>query len=363
MLGSERATAYCSGVVADLDDYSIDLNRALSKLSPLAQNPKGETFQRALHQFLIEHGHRSFSLDLIRPNFAADPSQVLALLGCQVPRQPGSPADAATRRRVDPENDVAVLPLRPFAGSEAGREVGARVLAPLAGLTRRSVRLRENQRLTWQRGLAVLRRLYLLAGQDLVRQGALLRPEDIFFLTVEEVHEAANTPAPNLKARVAERAREYAENCERTSYPRFLKGDQPWDDDEIALAEQFDHGSELRGEPVSPGTGRGKARVILHPDDLDRIEPGDILVTRGADPGWTPVFDRLAALVMETGGQLSHASVVAREYRLPAVVGIDGATAIIQNGEDLFVDGSLGVVRRGRTANSPSPSKMERGRR
>jgi pyruvate,water dikinase len=97
---------------------------------------------------------------------------------------------------------------------------------------------------------------------------------------------------------------------------------------------------------VSPGIGRGRARVVLHPEDLARVEPGEILVVRGADPGWTVVFDRLAGLVAESGGQLSHAAVIARECRLPAIVAVSRATSLIQTGEEIVVDGTAGVIRR-----------------
>lgn len=367
LLGDERAAAYCSAVVADLDDYSMDLNRALGTLVDLARNPRSESFQKALREFLIEHGHRSFSLDLIRPSFAADPSQVLALVCRDRESEPGEGHGATNGRNANglaapsfPDStstdagNATTRPEKPEPSPSALRAPVRWVLAPLAELTRRYVRLRENQRLTWQRGLALLRRLYLLAGRALVREGVLAQPDDVFFLAADEVRQAAAVPARGLQARAAERARRYVENCESTSYPRFLRGNRPLDEDDVALAARTEPGVELRGEPVSPGIGRGKARIILHPDDLDRIEPGDVLVTRGADPGWTPVFDRLAALVMETGGQLSHASVVAREYRLPAVVGIASATNLIQSGEDLIVDGSTGVVRRVRPAN-PAP--------
>ncbi len=368
VLGQGQAAAYCSAVVADLDDYSMELNQALRAL---AGRLHSEDFQETLRKFLAEHGHRSFSLDLIRPTFADDPEQVLALIRRNHESETERRVDVATALSADNHSASPLFAAPPGSGpGSAMARIESSVSAPvvrgpgrwmlglLAGLTRRYVRLRENQRLTWQRGLALLRRLYLLAGQVLVREGLLTRPEDVFFLTADEVRQASVVPARGLHSRIAERARRYAENCASAAYPRFLSGNRPMDDRDLELAQESEQGSELHGEPVSPGIGRGKARVILHPDDLDQIEPGDVLVTRGADPGWTPVFDRLAALVMETGGQLSHASVVAREYRLPAVVGVAAATELIQTGEDLIVDGSKGIVRRLRTAGL-APSRTE----
>jgi pyruvate,water dikinase len=97
---------------------------------------------------------------------------------------------------------------------------------------------------------------------------------------------------------------------------------------------------------VSPGRATGTARLILSPNQFQRIQPGDILVTRGIDPAWTPIYGRLSGLVMETGGQLSHGAVVAREYGLPAVAAIAGITAAELEGARLIVDGSTGTVTR-----------------
>jgi pyruvate,water dikinase len=88
-------------------------------------------------------------------------------------------------------------------------------------------------------------------------------------------------------------------------------------------------------------------RILRHPEEADRVRPGEILVTRAVDPGWTPVFDRAGGLVLELGSQLSHGAVVAREMRLPAIANIVGATRILRDGEEVTVDGRAGVLWRG----------------
>ena len=88
----------------------------------------------------------------------------------------------------------------------------------------------------------------------------------------------------------------------------------------------------------------GRVRVILSPQEATSLQPGDILVTRATDPGWTPVFALISGVVLEIGGQLSHGAIVAREYGLPAVVNVAGATRRIADGEKITVDGSTGVV-------------------
>jgi pyruvate,water dikinase len=115
-------------------------------------------------------------------------------------------------------------------------------------------------------------------------------------------------------------------------------------DAEVALVEVPD--GALRGSPASPGTVTGPARVILSPRGA-RLTPGEILVAPSTDPGWTPLFLTAGGLVMEMGGMMSHGAVVAREYGIPAVVGVAGATERIHTGDEITVDGSAGVVSGG----------------
>jgi phosphohistidine swiveling domain-containing protein len=323
----------------------MQLNRALQHLAALPQREPAEReqFTAALAAFLAAYGHRSFSLDLRRPGFGADVDQVYELLAGlrESPHEPKS------------------VPLAPAASDRAVGKSRSRLaeglLSPLARLARRYARLREDQRFAWQRGLALLRRLYCLAGGVLVAQGSLQRADEVFFLTATEVRQAASGAPPDLHAVAHTRQQHFEEDWARfrqdarASYPPFLRGDAAWEPVTPGAAAIETRGGPTRGyrgEPVSPGIGRGPARVVLRPEDLTAIQPGDVLVTRGADPGWTVVFDRLAGLVTESGGQLSHAAVVAREYGLPAVVAVARATELIRSGEPLLVDGTAGLVQK-----------------
>ncbi|GAB6181232.1 hypothetical protein JCM14036_25510 [Desulfotomaculum defluvii] len=96
--------------------------------------------------------------------------------------------------------------------------------------------------------------------------------------------------------------------------------------------------------PVAAGKASGVARLIFHPNEGSKLQPGDILIAPSADPGWTPLFLKAGAVVMETGGFLSHGAIVAREYGIPAVVNIPGVMSIIKNGVKVVVDGDEGKV-------------------
>jgi pyruvate,water dikinase len=110
-----------------------------------------------------------------------------------------------------------------------------------------------------------------------------------------------------------------------------------------AVAAAGDPSSGLRGTPASPGTVTGPARVVLDPTDA-RLSPGDVLVAPSTDPGWTPLFLTASGLVMEMGGANSHGAVVAREYGIPAVVGVPDATHVLRDGQAVTVDGAAGTV-------------------
>jgi pyruvate,water dikinase len=211
-------------------------------------------------------------------------------------------------------------------------------------LTRAYMRLREDQRFTWQKVLAYQRSIFAALGKKWAREGQLDRPEAIWCATLEEVCEAlagrASLPRKEIAARCAElhRLEDEHRRAPELTYPAFLHGNRPLVDEDSLGAACF------HGLPVSPGVGSGPARVILIPSQFERIRPGDVLVTRGADPGWTPLFGILSGLILETGGQLSHGAVIAREYGLPAVAALPGITRRLKGGEMVTLDGRTGIV-------------------
>ena len=100
----------------------------------------------------------------------------------------------------------------------------------------------------------------------------------------------------------------------------------------------------LHGRPASAGTASGPARIVGGPEVFDRVRRGDVLICRFTDPAWTPLFGVVAAVVTEIGGPLSHAAIVAREQRIPAVVGVADATKVLTDGSHTTVDGTAGTV-------------------
>jgi pyruvate,water dikinase len=195
-------------------------------------------------------------------------------------------------------------------------------------------------------GFAILRGQLQRVGGELADAGRIAAPDDVFFLDLTEVRVALR--GADLRGPVAERRRSYQRELRRRRIPRLLLSDGT--DVEAAMAAAAVSSANgnlqpgtLAGAPASAGTVTGKARVILDPAGA-HLEPGEILVAPSTDPGWTPLFMTAGALVMEMGGPISHGAVVAREYGIPAVVGVPDATVRIRTGDTVTVDGAAGTV-------------------
>jgi pyruvate,water dikinase len=154
--------------------------------------------------------------------------------------------------------------------------------------------------------------------------------------------------APDWRALIRDRRQTYTREQQRTQVPRLLLSDGQafYEGLTAATADGVlsEHeGTVLVGSPVSPGVAEGLVRVILDPAET-QLSPGEILVCHGTDPAWTPLFLVAGGLVMEVGGMMTHGSVVAREYGIPAVVGVSRAITRLHTGQRIRVDGSSGQI-------------------
>src|SRR5437763_9263066 len=185
--------------------------------------------------------------------------------------------------------------------------------------------------------LAYMREVLQSIGKELAER--LESGEDIFFITLQEAHAAL--AGEDMREIVRERRAGYEHELQRRHVPRVLLSDGT--EPTPAVTDGAESQGMLRGPPASPGSVPGRARVILAPPGA-HLEPGEILVAPSTDPGWTPLFLTAGGLVMEMGGAISHGAVVAREYGIPAVVGVAGATERITTGNRITVDGAAGKI-------------------
>ncbi len=176
------------------------------------------------------------------------------------------------------------------------------------------------------------------AGQ-LVQAGLIHEKEDIYYLTFEELRQVLRTK--QLDHQLIGRRREEHKLYEKLTPPRVITSDGKIITGRYRR-EDLPAGA-IVGLPVSSGLIEGRARVILNMEDAE-LEDGDILVTAYTDPSWTPVFVSIKGLITEVGGLMTHGAVIAREYGLPAVVGVEDATRLIKNGQRIRVNGTEGYV-------------------
>src|SRR5205085_11919003 len=185
----------------------------------------------------------------------------------------------------------------------------------------------------------VYKQALLEEAERLVRAHVLREKEDVFYLTFQELHDLVRTN--QVDEQLIRQRKDAFSSYQALTPPRVLTSDG----EVFAGAyRRFDvPAGALVGLPVSAGTIEGRARVILDMAEAD-LEAGDILVTAYTDPSWTPVFVAITGLVTEVGGLMTHGAVIAREYGLPAVVGVEHATRLIRDGQRIRVHGTDGYV-------------------
>lgn len=221
--------------------------------------------------------------------------------------------------------------------------------------TRELVGLREMPKFIIVLLLARMRDLWWTVGKELEQAGRLETAGDIFFLSLPEIHAAL--AGEEMQNTVRDHRTAYDFEMRRRHIPRVLLSDGTEPGAVSADAAGSSQGV-LWGTPASPGTVTGSARIILDPTGA-HLAPGEILVAPSTDPGWTPLFLTAGGLVMEMGGAISHGAVVAREYGIPAVVGVAGATERITTGSRITVDGAAGKITLEEEAQTPEQTLVE----
>jgi phosphohistidine swiveling domain-containing protein len=292
-----------------------------------------------LAAFLDAYGHRGVAeVDLGVPRWDEDPAPVFAMIAnCLRVTDP----EQAPDRRFARAAEAAEATLGDLvARARRRRPVRGRIAGFLLRRARRLAGLREAGKFAGLYPLREMRRQLLLVGGELAADGRLERPDDIMFMTLDEAHAAVHDDA-DLRDLVAGRRAVHRRELRRRAVPVALLSDGT--DVEAVLPAPPEVDGVLRGVGASAGRVTGPARVV-HDPATARVEPGDILVAATTDPGWTPLFLTAGALVTETGAVMAHGPTVAREYGIPAVICVPGATERIVTGRLVTVDGAAGTV-------------------
>ena len=310
--------------------------RLASEYRSSALPPK---FQSDLEDFLRAYGHRGVAeIDLGLPRWSEDPTYILGVLANYLRLDDPELAPDVQFRRAAREAEEMVADLTRRA-SRKSRPRGA-LIGFLLRRARALAGMREMPKFCIILLFARTRALLWPVGEELAIAGRLESAEDIFFVSLPEARSAL--AGRDLRSVVRDRRADYEHELKRRHVPRVLLSDgtEPTGEMDDALGRSD---GILQGAPASGGVVTGLARVILDPTDA-YLEPGEILVAPSTDPGWTPLFLTAGGLVMEMGGAMSHGAVVAREYGIPAVVGVPDATERIATGQQITVDGSTGTI-------------------
>ncbi len=322
-------------------NLTVETNQALYELGQRAEGedldalergcPVSQSFQRALTDFLARFGHRAQSTwELMSPRWHREPAQLAPLL--KAVQGPGASPEARARAQEDRFERALQEVEHQLSGPRRA------VLERLVADTREYLLLRENQRFWFDHLLDAMQGTMLALGAHGTHQGWLLRPSDVAMLRWDELRTVVRTGGdPDALTALIARRQAVREADARVDPPTFLVGDG-------TEPREPDGATRLQGLGISPGRVRGRVRVLRSAAEGDRLEPGDVLVTRAVDPSWTPLFLTAGAVVLELGSVLSHGAVIAREYRIPAVVNIEGATRRLVEGTEVTVDGHRGVV-------------------
>jgi rifampicin phosphotransferase len=308
-------------------------------LDELAELPGGPEARDAIRAFLDRYGMRcAGEIDITRPRWSERPSTLLpVILGNVRNFEPG-----AGERRFEQGRQGALAKerevlerLRALPDGERKAEQARRMIDRV----RTFIGYREYPKYGMVSRYFAYKQAMLGEAERLARAHVIREKDDIFYLTFQELHDAVRTN--QVDARLIRRRRDEFRSYQALTPPRVLTSDG----EAIAGAYRRDDlpPGALVGLPVSAGTVEGRARVVLDMAKAD-VEAGDILVTAYTDPSWTPLFVAVTGLVTEVGGLMTHGAVIAREYGLPAVVGVADATRLIRNGQRIRVNGTEGYV-------------------
>jgi pyruvate,water dikinase len=356
-----RETPELSLKINSIDDISSlgesEINNIISSNSH---------FMKEFDQFINDYGHRSNTREILYPRWREDKAYVLEVIKLL------SSSDLDLRKkelesrehRFKTEKEVLYRMKK-----QTGGFFKAKLFGVVLNLAQTYLTFRENQRFYLDHLLFRQRLMLLEMGMRLTLQGIIDDGDDVFFLYETELfpffdtknsytnHSAIenslkgkinetglneNTVSKlkdeELKNKILKRKKEFYK-YKSSLPPKFIKNGIEFDD----TVTEYNQNA-IYGAAASPGTFNGIARVVESIEELSNLEDNEILVTSNTDPAWTAVFSKVGGLVTETGGILSHGAVISREYRIPAVTAVKGATKIFKTGEKLIVDGNEGVV-------------------
>lgn len=304
---------------------------------------RGESvFQRELDRFMEKYGMRCpGEIDITNPRWRESPTLLVPSIMSHI--RSVAPGEHRERfSRGEREAEQAAKEIISLIGKTRGGFFKKKLMSRLITVYRNVMGMREHGKYIIIQHFNIYRNAILDESRALIGKGILQHEKDVFYLSLEELLALAeNRFSGNVCDLVESRKKQY-EHYQKLTPPRVITSEG-----EVITGRRRDIQAPegaLTGTPVSTGVVEGYARVVLRPEEA-KLNTGEILVAPFTDPGWTPLFYSAKGLIMEVGGMMTHGAVVAREYGIPAVVGIDEVTKIIKDGQYIRVDGTQGYAQ------------------
>ncbi|MEY8746105.1 phosphoenolpyruvate synthase [Bacillales bacterium AN1005] len=310
-----------------------------SFLEELVKLDGGQESRDAIEEFLSKYGMRcAGEIDITRTRWSEKPLTLIPMILGNIknfePQAGKHKFEQGLKEALEKEQELINRLKQLPDGEQKAHETKQKI-----NLVRKFIGYREYPKYGIVSRYYIYKQALFRDAERLVQAGIIQNVEDIYYLAYEELHEVVRTNL--LDQQTIDQRKEDYRSYEKLTPPRVMTSDG-----EIITGEyNREHlpvGS-IAGLPVSSGVIEGRARVILDMNDID-LEAGDILVTSFTDPGWTPLFVSIQGLVTEVGGLMTHGAVIAREYGLPAVVGVENATQLIKDGQRIRVNGTEGYI-------------------
>lgn len=317
------------------DDAAEDYFNSCS-FAPLLweeQLPENSPFKQAFRKFCQEYGHRAvYELDIINPRWQEDPSYLLDIIRTTMATANLDDLRARQKEKFN-QAEAEIAALLPADKLE---EIHKTIVDAQQGAG-----LREMTKSILVRALQPYRAIALELGDRFAGRDLIHEPSDIFFCTWPEIFSilSGEWQGMGLKSLVQDRRATHKAN-EKLIPPDIIQGDKAACSQPAIILS----GNYLQGVGAAAGKATGTARLIHHPGEGNKLQPGEVLVAPSTDPGWTPLFLKAGAVVMETGGYVSHGAIVAREYGIPTVINVPGVMKAVQDGQMVAVDGDEGRV-------------------
>jgi phosphoenolpyruvate synthase/pyruvate phosphate dikinase len=318
---------------------STELTTGEEFASRLKERSFSPEFLAAWDAFMEEYGFRGpMEMDVAAPRFYEQPTLFFEQLrtmaeSTNAANNPQAIFDKARAQREKAYQDLLQVAQKKGKRKAKQFEKQYNILVELGGF-------RERPKYFVSLITDMFRRRALAAAQPLLGAGRLDSPEQVFDLHMDDLKRGLADPSLDLRA-LAEKNTRFPKKLRQVrELPRIVDSRG-----KILRPPQKEASEgELVGEPISPGVVRGKIKVLHEPDEKP-VLPGEILVARATDPGWTPLFLNAGGIVLEVGGMLQHGALVAREYGKPCIAGIESATLILNDGQMVEMDGANGMIR------------------